>query len=403
MAAPSARLLVTTGPRKGEVIVLPAGEATLGRDSGCAVVIDDLSVSRRHVAARLTTAGLSLNDLGSKNGIEVDGRSVREALLRPGASFKIGKVELQWLEEAPPLPVSVRAAPQVAVEPVDATILGAEDAPPENVVEVVAGRPGRLRGILTLAVFVMLIVFALAVLWSVFKPLPPAPKISFMKEGREQLLDLRDELGLRHGAGRNRLPAKLVVLKGGESLRVRFDHFDGADCLWMLYAKALGQGEALVRLDNAAGDELLRVKFVMKGRDENAAETENAKELPEAGRKRRAEEDCARAAALLKEDPYLAARYYREAAELLGTLQVRPELYFTASTGLKEADDLLKKRLEEAWARYRAARKNEQHDTALDELKNIEALIRDPQSIDVQRARVFRGLLLDKIAALQKK
>lgn len=69
-------------------------EVSIGRDSGSLVVVDDVSVSRRH--ARLLRDGASwrIVDLGSENGTWVEGRRVMHATLRPGEPFHVGQVEL---------------------------------------------------------------------------------------------------------------------------------------------------------------------------------------------------------------------------------------------------------------------------------------------------------------------
>ena len=50
---------------------------TLGRDSGAAAVgLDDHSVSRRHARLEIVDNELVLTDLGSTNGVRVNGRPV---------------------------------------------------------------------------------------------------------------------------------------------------------------------------------------------------------------------------------------------------------------------------------------------------------------------------------------
>ncbi len=70
------------------------GAATLGRALDNDVVLESNDVSRRH--ARLEPAGsvLRLVDLGSTNGIRVNGRRVQEHLLRDGDLVEIGSVQL---------------------------------------------------------------------------------------------------------------------------------------------------------------------------------------------------------------------------------------------------------------------------------------------------------------------
>ncbi len=67
------RFVVLLGDR---LVPLPEGETVIGRDPQAGVRIDSLKVSRRH--ARVVVAGerARLEDLGSKNGTELNGRRI---------------------------------------------------------------------------------------------------------------------------------------------------------------------------------------------------------------------------------------------------------------------------------------------------------------------------------------
>jgi hypothetical protein len=63
----------------------------IGRSASAAdLVIDDTEVSRRHAVIEHTAYGWVITDLGSTNGIIVNGEAVRYAVLRPGAMMSIG-------------------------------------------------------------------------------------------------------------------------------------------------------------------------------------------------------------------------------------------------------------------------------------------------------------------------
>jgi NHLM bacteriocin system ABC transporter ATP-binding protein len=66
------------------------GTATIGRDESCTIVLQDRSVSRRHASASIAGASLRVEDLGSGNGVWVDGQRVAHATLAPGDQFRIG-------------------------------------------------------------------------------------------------------------------------------------------------------------------------------------------------------------------------------------------------------------------------------------------------------------------------
>jgi pSer/pThr/pTyr-binding forkhead associated (FHA) protein len=65
-----------------------------GRDSD--VVLSDPNVSRRHAEVRRGEEGWSVVDLGSTNGVKVNGRRVDSARLQPGDRITIGVTDLTF-------------------------------------------------------------------------------------------------------------------------------------------------------------------------------------------------------------------------------------------------------------------------------------------------------------------
>ena len=74
---------------------LPAGSVrTVGRTARADFIVDAALVSRLH--CRLTADAsdqLVVEDLGSTNGTQVNGKTVQRAVLREGDVVKIGRVE----------------------------------------------------------------------------------------------------------------------------------------------------------------------------------------------------------------------------------------------------------------------------------------------------------------------
>ncbi len=69
---------------------LPTG-ATIGRSRDCDIVLDDVGISRRHAEIRPGPDGWTVEDLGSTNGVLVNGLRVRGAqLLQPGRPPRAG-------------------------------------------------------------------------------------------------------------------------------------------------------------------------------------------------------------------------------------------------------------------------------------------------------------------------
>jgi hypothetical protein len=88
-ARPSRTLVVVEGRR---VLIGPQG-AVLGRAHECDVQIASTDVSRRHAEIRPTEGGWTIRDLGSTNGVSLNGRAVRgPELLHPGDLIELGTV-----------------------------------------------------------------------------------------------------------------------------------------------------------------------------------------------------------------------------------------------------------------------------------------------------------------------
>jgi pSer/pThr/pTyr-binding forkhead associated (FHA) protein len=97
-------LEVEEGPDRGQRLPLARGCAPLviGRQEGCALRLSDADVSRQHLEVRGQGEALVARDLGSKNGLIVDGRAVEGShVLRHGDRLRVGQTTLlfQWPAE----------------------------------------------------------------------------------------------------------------------------------------------------------------------------------------------------------------------------------------------------------------------------------------------------------------
>ena len=79
--------------------VAPGG-ALIGRSRECDIVLDDSNVSRKHAEIRPGTKGRwTIADLGSTNGVRVNGRDVpagRQQPLAPGDHITVGTVDARF-------------------------------------------------------------------------------------------------------------------------------------------------------------------------------------------------------------------------------------------------------------------------------------------------------------------
>lgn len=71
-------------------------ELTIGSSGGADLQLDDPSVSRQHASIQTDELGHRLIDLGSKNGLLLNGVRVRDAYLSDGATLQLGRVTLRY-------------------------------------------------------------------------------------------------------------------------------------------------------------------------------------------------------------------------------------------------------------------------------------------------------------------
>lgn len=89
------RLRVEGGPNAGQSFTLTDAGATLGRQDGNTIVLDDGRLSRQHARIDLGPGGLTLTDLGSANGTRVNGQRVSGTQsLHPGDQLQLGETTI---------------------------------------------------------------------------------------------------------------------------------------------------------------------------------------------------------------------------------------------------------------------------------------------------------------------
>ncbi len=91
------RIRVASGAATPQSFRLTRGSCVLGAAQGADIVLSDSTVSRRHVELTLAPEGVSIADLGSRNGTFYLGQRVERMTLALGSRFRVGSAEI-WIE-----------------------------------------------------------------------------------------------------------------------------------------------------------------------------------------------------------------------------------------------------------------------------------------------------------------
>lgn len=96
---PVSRLEFLSGPLAGHVIPLSEEVTTVGSVAGNSIVLSDPAVSRKHFGIRRVDAQYVLGDLGSTNGVYVNGHRMPKKTLVSGDVVRVGNTEMVFRRE----------------------------------------------------------------------------------------------------------------------------------------------------------------------------------------------------------------------------------------------------------------------------------------------------------------
>ncbi|MBI3722393.1 FHA domain-containing protein [bacterium] len=100
-------------PKRGAALKLDAPFFVIGRGERIPIFHDDPSLSREHAAIVVRKDGVRVRDLGSKNGVILNGKTIgkyAEADVKPGDMLQVGATLLVLREGEPPLRKAAPAA-----------------------------------------------------------------------------------------------------------------------------------------------------------------------------------------------------------------------------------------------------------------------------------------------------
>ena len=93
------RLEFVVGPLSGQTVALDAEVTTIGSVAGNTVVLSDPAVSRKHLGIRRMGEHYELADLGSTNGVYINGHRMAKKMLEPGDIMRVGNTEMVFRVE----------------------------------------------------------------------------------------------------------------------------------------------------------------------------------------------------------------------------------------------------------------------------------------------------------------
>ena len=91
------KLILMKGIAATRQFSLLAKQTTIGRASTNDVVLDAMQVSRHHALVTIDGPFVTLSDLGSRNGVFVNGVKVRSQVLVGGDEVSIGTFKIRFL------------------------------------------------------------------------------------------------------------------------------------------------------------------------------------------------------------------------------------------------------------------------------------------------------------------
>lgn len=115
-----ARLILKPGSGEEQVFELHEGANTVGRTKNNDVYVLHKSMSREHARIVVDGSSVTVEDLGSKNGVFVDGERIEKQTLGPSHWLRFGDLPFAFVTPGAPLPAAP-GAPASSATPASAT------------------------------------------------------------------------------------------------------------------------------------------------------------------------------------------------------------------------------------------------------------------------------------------
>lgn len=94
-----AAIVILSGGASGSEYALDQSQVSMGRGPGVDLAFDDAAMSREHAMVEFYGEGFRIRDLGSTNGVSVNGSAVQVCKLKHGDRFDLGEHRFQYVIE----------------------------------------------------------------------------------------------------------------------------------------------------------------------------------------------------------------------------------------------------------------------------------------------------------------
>jgi len=410
------RLKLLNTDLEGQEFFLTKDVTTIGRAPDNDIVLDQISVSRYHARIERFGNQYIASDLGSRNGIRINGKSTPEGPLTDGGTLAVGdvlfrpeSVGVSGEERKPPpppppplrrdrdptpppvsppsgyaLPTQPETRPPVSPPPSpQAEAPSQETAPPPP-----SPRKGPFR-LGPTGVFVLVLVICLGALLGAYHLFGNPPEALTMT-----MLEVKIKVNEQRW-----LPVEGDVMVHGKPQSVSTDFVaesieiqpPGIVDAWKLdegelVVKGLAWGNALITMRSPRGNRIF-LKVFVRGRMPTLEDEIAQAELSDEARRARAVQSM-QAAAIheAKGRPYEAIREYEAVVAYLKPLQNRGILYIEAREKARKMEEEVNKRYAELRRQAQQANERGNYARALDLTNLILELIPDPNDPRHQRA-----------------
>ena len=409
MASDTPKLIVVSTDLRGHEFVIDQPDMTIGRGADNGVVIDLASISRNH--ARLLREGdhYVLHDLGSRNGIKVDGRVVGKAVLRSGALVTIGDVELQFVGAAGVEPALPPAAPQsqaaAAAPASDQAVPATQDQEAALPVAVEEEPPGRQKALGRWMGVLVAILAAAGVIATIFiymrrgevaRVLYVDPIL--IRVGEKRWVSVDGLVGSRRSNKRmRRVQFKEETIRLSDRSVASAAKFDDGE----LVVEGLAGGNTDVTMRSLRNN-LIVLRVIVRGRIEDPLSEIDRTHMSEEERTERADEDIRAADRTADTKIYQAILAYRRAQRVLRPIKNKSPLYLEAYRKEKEMNRRLDAEYDRLSRETRAALAANDPDAAVDVMTRILELIPDQGDPRHQRTQYYMAHLV-KIEEARKR